>query len=1340
MSNLAKKLFVISLTITTIAWAMGGVFVARPALAVDEGDLIKTATSAAVYYVGADSKKYVFPDEKVYFSWYENFNSVQTVSQDTLQSYTTSANVVARAGTKLVQFVAIGAGGLIEVDDPKVYAVEPNGVRRWIETAEVAEDLYGADWEMMIYPVPNTLISNYTDGASLADATYPEGSLVKTSGSSTVYYINGDGEKQPLTDAGFTANMFQDMYVLTALDLSGYADGTSITGADATLTNVAQTGAGVTVGSGLTVAKASDNPAATSIIADTDGSQGQISLLKLNFTAASDGAVKVTTLKLKRVGINATTDIDTAYLFDADGNWLTSHQSIASDYITFSNSAGLFTVTAGTTKEITVKFDLNKSASAGKTIGFKVDASTDITTDGATVNGTFPMEGNLMTVAVVTDFGQLTAANISPSTAATMNPSTTAQDLWTFSLTGSSQDITLEKVNITNIGSTSNTDIQDLMLYVDGAQIGTTQANLGTSNAFTFSGLNYIILNGQAKNFTVKGKVIAGSSKTFTFSQQNSYDITAKDNNYNVYIVPNDGTAGQWTANSASATTVNTGTLSINLNIASPIGYMPGGLAVDTVIAEYDLTAVGEAVKVSTLNGTVVTANPTQLGMDQVKLFFDGSQVGVTQDATSTATSWSNLGSTLVVPADGTAHTLEIKGRTKEGDGTSYAAGTTFYFTLAGTATGAQGASSLTVIDLSGVSVDSNTITVSASAPTIAKNTNINDYTIDNPTGVKNAQDVVIASFTIIGGSAEPIDVTSFKIQDHSATVELGDYYQNLEVWNGNTDTKIGDTVPNLNSGTTAVDTYSFTPLTPIRVGISESLVLNVKADIKAITSALSAQTILAELDDVSYNKVNSGGSTTYSTDTDGQADVILLSGTLTVTAPDSQVPANIITMSPVGSYNTVELAKFKFVTKFEEMRLEKITFNELIVKNLVVSTTNATSSLINYTLWNGTTPIGGYGLDSVTSTPNEGKYIEFNISPGYVLPIGTNNLTLKAMTNTAYQSAAGSLHRITLDAPDVQIVYGNSSQTAITGQPTAAINGSLMQVTRSMPIVTTESWTDKTLTNGAQETLYKWKVTPSGDTSAGGVRIKKMTIETTLTDTTTTTGVLTFDDFALYKDGLALTPDNANSGDYFIYDGTGTLAADRLDTVGSATMFVGYFDGWTTANTTLNSATGTAVIVFRTEDIVPADGAIYELRARVTNVSSLSTDADSISSRVMGGDIDAMYGNTPPTPNAAYASNTWGALFLDYYPALATGGSYGGSGWGMNLNSADASAGTEYVANFIWSDYSKDSTHDSITLPATAAKYTDTSSTQDWFSGYKVKTSATGNTYLPLTTVSLSK
>src|SRR3989338_514413 len=45
---------------------------------VNPGELVKVAGGTTVYYVGADSKLYVFPNEKVYYSWHEDFSAVRS--------------------------------------------------------------------------------------------------------------------------------------------------------------------------------------------------------------------------------------------------------------------------------------------------------------------------------------------------------------------------------------------------------------------------------------------------------------------------------------------------------------------------------------------------------------------------------------------------------------------------------------------------------------------------------------------------------------------------------------------------------------------------------------------------------------------------------------------------------------------------------------------------------------------------------------------------------------------------------------------------------------------------------------------------------------------------------------------------------------------------------------------------------------------------------------------------------------------------------------------------------------------------------------------------------------
>jgi hypothetical protein len=115
----------------------------------------------AVYYVGKDGKRHAFPSSKVYFTWYQDFNSVSTVSQDVMGSLTLGKNVTYRPGSRMVKFPTLN----------NVYAVGKGGVLSWVTTESVAIALYGTNWNTKIDDVPDTFYSNYTFGPDISDAS-----------------------------------------------------------------------------------------------------------------------------------------------------------------------------------------------------------------------------------------------------------------------------------------------------------------------------------------------------------------------------------------------------------------------------------------------------------------------------------------------------------------------------------------------------------------------------------------------------------------------------------------------------------------------------------------------------------------------------------------------------------------------------------------------------------------------------------------------------------------------------------------------------------------------------------------------------------------------------------------------------------------------------------------------------------------------------------------------------------------------------------------------------------------------------------------------------------------
>ncbi len=112
---------------------------------------------SAVYYVGNDGKRYVFPTEKTYLTWYSDFSGVKEISATELASYRIGGNVTYKAGMKMVKITT----------DPKVYVITKGGVLKAIPSETVAKALFGALWNKQIDDVPDAFFINYKVGMAL---------------------------------------------------------------------------------------------------------------------------------------------------------------------------------------------------------------------------------------------------------------------------------------------------------------------------------------------------------------------------------------------------------------------------------------------------------------------------------------------------------------------------------------------------------------------------------------------------------------------------------------------------------------------------------------------------------------------------------------------------------------------------------------------------------------------------------------------------------------------------------------------------------------------------------------------------------------------------------------------------------------------------------------------------------------------------------------------------------------------------------------------------------------------------------------------------------------------
>lgn len=112
--------------------------------------LIK-ASGPAVYYNADNGKRYVFPSEAIYKSWYPDYTQVALINDQQLAAIPLGGNVTYRPGSKLVKITT----------DPRVYAVSRYGLLHWITSEAVAMQLYGAQWNKHVVDVPDSFFVNY---------------------------------------------------------------------------------------------------------------------------------------------------------------------------------------------------------------------------------------------------------------------------------------------------------------------------------------------------------------------------------------------------------------------------------------------------------------------------------------------------------------------------------------------------------------------------------------------------------------------------------------------------------------------------------------------------------------------------------------------------------------------------------------------------------------------------------------------------------------------------------------------------------------------------------------------------------------------------------------------------------------------------------------------------------------------------------------------------------------------------------------------------------------------------------------------------------------------------
>lgn len=1034
----------------------------------------------------------------------------------------------------------------------------------------------------------------------------------------------------------------------------------------------------VPTGAGLTVQLAYDNPASRSVVT----TEGLAPLAKFTFVNGDNAAVKVTNLKVTRIGISADASLSNVYLLQG-ATRLTDGASVSSGLITFNDSTGLFTVPAGSSVTITVAADL--AASAGETVGVQIASASNVTTNASSVKGTYPISGNLMTAATASlatvTFGSSTS---SPSTNTSLDPQND-YPIWQNSTVVGTRSVKLTRIAFRLIGSVYQTDLQNFRLNIDGVQVGSAVSNMDSNGYVTFDLSSApVSLNTGTRLIKVLADIVNGSSRNFYTSIRVAADANFVDSQYGVNVAPysTSGSSSFVLADVTTGTqTIASGTVTFVKATDSPSGDIVN-TASNALLAKYTISSAGEPVKITDLyvrayftnvSGTqtvdddcagssTVCTSASYMKLRNGMLYANGVQVGSTT-ALSPAAAGTHftLGSSLIV-TPGSPVTLEVRADIYDETGTynDVDATDTVYAEIVSTASNAQATISLSTVTTPSTNVDGNTLTVAAGSLTLSKYTAYTNQTIVPPVTAYK-----LGHFTLTSSATESTNLNTIYVDLTTNTTVV----KNLYVKYGTQQT----TAIASPSATTLANSYSINYSLPA----GQTIDIQVYGDVNSLATTSVYTSV--------YVTGTTGSSATAVTTNSGSVlpgqTVTFGTGSINGVV-DGTTPSNAI----VAGNQSVVAGKFKFTASNDNYTITQLAFLAQDANSAACDSVIQSATLYDGSTALGTVAFNGTGfyftglnvsvaanttkvltLQYLLATPSTNQYI----ASGSVVTTGLNPIATLEYMKTL--NSSGVMH----DAGGGTVVTPGSTNSAVTiasstGGTSAA---NYVYVYKSVPTFANGSVSGQgaALTAGSSTNLYNFSITAD---AKGSVAIKQLKFPITINDVnngtppTTTARVHTFRLFRgstdLYAAGLITI----------------------LNTSEQSLLSTSYSI----------STSGTAVVIFNTEEVIPAGSTYtYTLKATPAGFACASGTCDSIST--------ALTGSTDSVPAESTAGYKATSYFLDASSAST------------DIQKLDAavgqngSGGTDY--DVIWSDNS-----------AKSHSYTVGSSTAgsgDWFNGYLV-------------------
>jgi len=375
---------------------------------------------------------------------------------------------------------------------------------------------------------------------------------------------------------------------------TGYWGGSSRAFANANCGGTTPTNPTVPTGTGVTVSAAAQPANGLAV----EGA-ARVPFTKFVLTNNSGVAQTINSVTVERGGVASDTPFDGILLLDQNGQQLGTARVLNSNHQANIGEATVLNPGESRTFTIAANMEASTDSQAGEVATLSVVA---INTT-ATVAGSLPITGAAHTINATLAIGSITAARgvEDPNATASKEIGTTGYTFTAIKLTaGSQENARLHSIRFDQSGSASNTDINNVMVYVDGVAYTPTMSGDYYSVDF---GSGIVINEGLTKEIVVKGDIIGGTNRTAAFDVHKFTDIYVTGETYGYGLTPTAGTGFSSTSPvyDASVVTITAGTFnSVSKSNSAP----SANIAIQTsdqVLGAFTVDIKGEPITVQTL-------------------------------------------------------------------------------------------------------------------------------------------------------------------------------------------------------------------------------------------------------------------------------------------------------------------------------------------------------------------------------------------------------------------------------------------------------------------------------------------------------------------------------------------------------------------------------------------------------------------------------------------------------------------------------------------------------------------------------------------------------------------